>query len=189
MGDFTRLHVYGSGSQTREQHSIVLNLTSGPICPKRTKTINAYKTERGVVTCFSVSRQVGHLLSSKRNLSSFTGKTTIYSSSHCDNFFDNNAFDQRGVHIVDQQVPKANGNAWRLDLQHEVSLAVLQGVFALVQLVCASIFPQHTTSHRAAQDPTWWLSLISWQNVRSWLRLISWTQLVILYPTDKRTLL
>ena len=86
LGDF---QVYGSGRQTCEQDSITLNLTSGPLDPKRAKTINAHKTEWGFVRCDSVSRKVGHLLSSRRSLSSPTGKTTIYNSSHCDSSFDN----------------------------------------------------------------------------------------------------
>ena len=81
--------VNGSSRQTREQDSITLNLTSGPLHPKRTKTIDAHKAERGFVRCDSVSKKVGHRLSSKWSLSSPTAKTTIDYSSHCDSSFDN----------------------------------------------------------------------------------------------------
>ena len=54
LGDF---QVYGSGRQTREQNSITLNLTSGPLDPKRAETFNAHETERGFARCDSVTRK------------------------------------------------------------------------------------------------------------------------------------
>lgn len=86
LGNFP---MYGSGSQTCEQDSITLNLTSGSLDPKRTKTINAHKTEWGFVRCDSVNRKVGHLLSSKQSLTSPTTKTISYNSPHCDCSFCN----------------------------------------------------------------------------------------------------